>query len=38
VNSVRHDDAKIIECVEPIAADADEPEQAAPEPAQEELF
>jgi putative SOS response-associated peptidase YedK len=38
VNSVRHDDAKIIECIEPMSANEPEPEHAAPEPAQEELF
>jgi putative SOS response-associated peptidase YedK len=38
VNNVRHDDARIIECVEPIAANEPAPEHAAPEPEQEELF
>ena len=38
VNNVRHDDAAIIECAEPVASALADPEHAPPEPEQEELF
>jgi putative SOS response-associated peptidase YedK len=38
VNSVRHDDAKVIECVEPIAPRAELSAEREREPAQESLF
>jgi len=39
VNSTRHDDEKLIECVEPVAVAENEPDPAAaPEPEQESLF
>jgi hypothetical protein len=38
VNSVRHDDASLLERTEPIADESSEPAEAPPVPEQESLF